>query len=124
MTERLTPQREAEIAARAAHLYEYVSQHNAEWDELAGEDVPALLAELATVRAERNAFRDQRNTAFATNERLLEEAEELRQARLRAENQTRAMQRDNNQVARGLCAGCHEPREDHTTVPNLTAEEA
>lgn len=52
--DRLTPQREAEIATRAGYLYEYVSQHNEDWDELAGEDVPALLAELAAVRAERD----------------------------------------------------------------------
>ncbi|MFF8659532.1 hypothetical protein [Streptomyces huasconensis] len=52
MTARLSPQREAEIDGRAAHLYEYSTSHNAEWDELAGEDVPALLAELAAVRAE------------------------------------------------------------------------
>lgn len=37
----------AAIAARAAHLYEYSTQHNSEWDELAGTDVPALLARVA-----------------------------------------------------------------------------
>lgn len=54
MNERLTPQREAEIDARAGHLYEYSTRHNDDWDVLAGEDVPALLAELAAVRAERD----------------------------------------------------------------------
>ncbi|MFD5491530.1 hypothetical protein ACFWH4_00975 [Streptomyces sp. NPDC127091] len=43
-----------EIAARAGHLYEYSTRHDSEWDALAGEDVPALLAELAAVRAERD----------------------------------------------------------------------
>ncbi|MFB7736250.1 hypothetical protein ACFC08_18055 [Streptomyces sp. NPDC056112] len=54
MTDRLTPDQEAEIDARAAHLYEYSTRHDSEWDTLAGEDVPALLAELAAVRAERD----------------------------------------------------------------------
>lgn len=57
MSDRLSAAREAEIATRAAHLYEYSSQHHDEWDELAGEDVPALLAELAAVRAERDQAR-------------------------------------------------------------------
>jgi septal ring factor EnvC (AmiA/AmiB activator) len=57
MTARLSRQREAEIDGRAAHLYEYSTSYSAEWDELAGEDVPALLAELAAVRAERDEAR-------------------------------------------------------------------
>ncbi|MCP9997934.1 hypothetical protein LUX34_23780 [Streptomyces werraensis] len=57
MSERLTPQREAEIDARAGHLYEYSTRHNDDWDVLAGENVPALLAELAAVRAERDQAR-------------------------------------------------------------------
>lgn len=51
---RLSPEREAEIAARAAHLHEYSTRLDGEGDTLAGEDVPALLAELAAVRAERD----------------------------------------------------------------------
>jgi hypothetical protein len=52
MSARLSPQREAEIGARAGHLYEYSTSHDIEWDALAGEDVPALLAELAATREE------------------------------------------------------------------------
>ncbi|MFD5579044.1 hypothetical protein [Streptomyces pseudogriseolus] len=58
MSERLTPQREAEIDARAGHLYEYSTRHNDDWDVLAGEDVPALLAELSALRAERDQARE------------------------------------------------------------------
>ncbi|MET9550596.1 hypothetical protein ABZY36_35625 [Streptomyces sp. NPDC006627] len=57
MTARLSRQREAEIDGRAAHVYEYSTSHSAEWDELAREDVPALLAELAAARAERDEAR-------------------------------------------------------------------
>lgn len=56
--------------------------------------VPELLAELDRVRAERDAWRDQRNGVFATNERLLAEVQESDQARLRAENETRTVKRE------------------------------
>ncbi|MEU3851765.1 hypothetical protein [Streptomyces sp. NPDC029554] len=39
-----------DIATRAAHLYEYATQHDGEGDTLAGEDVPALLAEVRRLR--------------------------------------------------------------------------
>ncbi|MCI3155492.1 hypothetical protein ELQ39_27860 [Streptomyces sp. GB4-14] len=60
----------------------------------AREDVPALLAELAAVRAERDAFRDQRNNVFATNEQLHDKVTEAFEARLRAENETRTVKRE------------------------------
>lgn len=41
-----------EIAARAATLYEYADPTDAAWEILAGEDVPALLAEVHRLRAE------------------------------------------------------------------------
>lgn len=43
---------------------------------------------------QRDAFRDQRNGVFATNERLLAEAQESDQARLLAENETRTVGRE------------------------------
>jgi hypothetical protein len=55
----------------------------------AREDVPALLAEVRRLRVERDAFRDQRNRVFETNQRLIAEVHESDQARLRAENETR-----------------------------------
>jgi len=64
----LTDQQLDEIDARAAHLFEYVTMPT-EADQLTGEDVPALLAEVRRLRgrlwelerpsteAERNALR-------------------------------------------------------------------
>lgn len=54
----------------------------------------AELDETQHCKAERDAFRDQRNAVFATNERLLAEAQESDQAKLRAENETRTMKRE------------------------------
>lgn len=48
--EPLTEQQLDEIAGRAAHLHEYACQHDGEGDTLAGEDVPALLADLRRAR--------------------------------------------------------------------------
>lgn len=51
MSTGLTPEREQEIRERAAHLHEYATSHgDGEGDTLAGEDVPALLAEVARLR--------------------------------------------------------------------------
>lgn len=127
MSDRLTPQREAEIAARAeaatpgpweahekygAHFYAYLGGpylrgvgtfnfgegDDAEADKAltvnAREDIRALLAELVAVRAERDAFRDQRNNVFETNAQLHAKVTEAFEARLRAENETRTARRE------------------------------
>lgn len=60
-----------------------------ERDELA-----AVVAELAHLRKDRDAFRDQRNGVFETNRKLLAEREEEQVARLRAENETRTVKRE------------------------------
>jgi hypothetical protein len=56
MTDRLTTQQLDEIASRAAGLYEYATDLDAAWqdeaDQLAGKDVPALLAEIRRLQAE------------------------------------------------------------------------
>ncbi|MFE0974354.1 hypothetical protein [Streptomyces rochei] len=124
---RLSPEREAEIAARAeaatpgpwfvhpdwpgrvfsesefnAHVARVTGsnpEHNEQFIAHARTDVPALLAELAAVRAERDAWRDQRNAVFATNERLLVQIDELGQARLHAENEARAALREAREKA-------------------------
>ncbi|MFE1110075.1 hypothetical protein ACFW5U_29855 [Streptomyces rochei] len=118
---RLSPEREAEIAARAEaatkgpwsvspdysdvlasdgeHLASYWHEADGQFMAHAREDVPALLAELAAVRAERDAWRDQRNAVFATNERLLIQVDELGQARLHAENEARTALREAREKA-------------------------
>ncbi|MFB6977752.1 hypothetical protein [Streptomyces scopuliridis] len=60
----------------------------------ARDDIPVLLAALDAVRAERDAFRAQRNGVFETNERLLEQIQQEQAARLRAENETRTATRE------------------------------
>ncbi|MYT24589.1 hypothetical protein GTW69_30650 [Streptomyces sp. SID7760] len=55
---------------------------------------PETAAELARLRADRDAFRDQRNGAFQANERLISQAQESAEAKLRAENATRTAQRE------------------------------
>lgn len=50
-------------------------------------------AELERLRKERDGFRDQRNAVFQTNQRLIGEVEAAGQARIHAENQTRAVTR-------------------------------
>jgi uncharacterized protein with von Willebrand factor type A (vWA) domain len=56
MTDRLTDEQLDEIAARAAGLYEYATGLDAAWqdeaDQLAGKDVPALLAEIRRLQTE------------------------------------------------------------------------
>jgi hypothetical protein len=54
MTSELTTQQLDEIDTRAAHLFEYVTLPT-EADQLAGVDVPALLAEVRRARAELDA---------------------------------------------------------------------
>jgi hypothetical protein len=89
----LTEQQLDDIETRAASLWEYATLTDiplqADADQLTGEDVPALLAEVRRLRVERDAFRDQRNRVFETNQRLIAEVHESDQARLRAENETR-----------------------------------
>jgi hypothetical protein len=68
----------------------------ADWELMAHArtDVPALLAEVERLKTERDAFRGQRKTVFATNEQLLARVEESGQARLRAENEARTTKRE------------------------------
>jgi hypothetical protein len=47
----LTEQQLTDIETRAAHLYEYVTMPTDEADQMAGVDVPALLAEVRQLRA-------------------------------------------------------------------------
>lgn len=70
------------------------------------DDLRLVLENTVTYAAElerqRNAFRDQRNSVFATNERLLTEVQESDQARLLAENETRTVRRESEALgARG-----------------------
>jgi hypothetical protein len=51
-------------------------------------------AELEQLRKDRDAFRDQRNAVFTTNQRLIGEVEAAGQARLHAENETRIASRE------------------------------
>jgi hypothetical protein len=55
MTDRLTTQQLDDIETRAAGLYEYATGLDAAWqdeaDQLAGKDVPALLAEIRRLQA-------------------------------------------------------------------------
>ncbi|MFJ2697487.1 hypothetical protein ACIO5Z_14835 [Streptomyces rochei] len=97
---RLSPEREAETRKHIAELiYPTYGQRDTERTLAIADAVmpavrAALLAELAAVRAERDAWRDQRNAVFATNERLLIQVDELGQARLHAENEARAAKRE------------------------------
>ncbi|WP_049569086.1 hypothetical protein [Streptomyces sp. SBT349] len=54
----------------------------------------AAVMEVAHMRAERDAWRDQRNAVYATNERLREEVQESDLARLLAENDLRTAMRE------------------------------
>ncbi|MDR3083691.1 MAG: hypothetical protein LBV60_22710 [Streptomyces sp.] len=80
---------------------------NAEWELMvyAREDIDLLRAELAAVRAERDAFRDQRNAAFATNEQLL--AKDIAHHQLRAEIRSSYIE---------CIAQCEEDRDDEGAV--------
>ncbi|HCA85499.1 MAG TPA: hypothetical protein DEQ61_08400 [Streptomyces sp.] len=62
------------------------------------EETATLLAELDRTRAERDAWRDQRNQVFQTNERLLEETGQEQVARLLAENEARTVTRERNEL--------------------------
>ncbi|MFJ3834503.1 hypothetical protein ACIPY6_03180 [Streptomyces sp. NPDC090054] len=59
---------------------------------------PAEADEIARLRKDRDAFRDQRNGVFADNEQLIARVQESSEARLRAENATRTAQREIKQL--------------------------
>lgn len=59
-----TEQQLDEIETRAAHLHEYATQDDGEGDTLAGEDVPALVAEIRRQRAELAAVPDRLETVL------------------------------------------------------------
>jgi hypothetical protein len=153
MTDRLTPQREAEIQQRAEaatpgpweehtqygeHFYAYLGGsylrgvgtlnfgegEDAEADKAltvnAREDIRALLAELAAVRAEREESQQYAallEVELCQCEPLLETGEYMHEATCPVvEIQMRTLGCpgfEGNPVAPGLCAGCHEPRENH-----------
>lgn len=66
--------------------------------ELGALPVPAgtcsQASDLEHLRQQRDAFRDQRNHVFKTNERLIEQVRESEQARLLAENEARQARRE------------------------------
>ncbi|MFE9844695.1 hypothetical protein [Streptomyces goshikiensis] len=64
---------------------------------------PESAAELARLRAERDAFRDQRNEVIKDNEKLIARADESGMARLRAENATRTAQREVKNLRARVC---------------------
>lgn len=85
----------AELTRRAPLLGEY-AEENTKLHQWHDEDRDALTEMRGTVerlRKERDAFRDQRNGVFATNERLLAQVEESGLARIRAENEARTAKR-------------------------------
>ncbi|MGQ4513619.1 hypothetical protein [Streptomyces sp. DW26H14] len=71
-----------------------------DWEFMAHarEDVPWLLAENARLRADRDAFRDQRNAVVETNGALHERVQGAAEARLRAENEVRTLTREIQQL--------------------------
>ncbi|MEV5168246.1 hypothetical protein AB0K66_26980 [Streptomyces werraensis] len=88
----MTPERLAEIAARAAHLYEYVQQPD-EADVLAGTDVPALLAEVERLRAELDKAHDNligANLSLYEEERAYERLRVALESAKRGRRETRA----------------------------------
>jgi hypothetical protein len=98
----------------AYHRSEMAAFSEDDWELMAHArtDIPDLLAEvkrqaaeLEHLRKDRDAFRDQRNAVFKTNERLLAEVSEADQARLQAENEMRT-------VARSLEAVLQTHRDD------------
>jgi len=67
-----------------------------------------LVDEIHRLRKSRDAFRDQRNAVFTTNQRLIGEVHEADQARLRAENETRTARRELEQRAVSAAGGAGE----------------
>lgn len=63
-------------------------------DALTRANITATDAEQAYLRKDRDAWRDQRNAVFVTNQRLLAELEQEQVARLHAENETRTVRRE------------------------------
>lgn len=84
-----------EISERAAHLHEHVeAPAEAEADELAGADVPALLAEIERLRAEREANHRTWRQDLSKLREALAEAEQLRN-RLHSAAMTRTWRLEN-----------------------------
>jgi len=67
-----------------------------------------LVDEIHRLRKSRDAFRDQRNAVFTTNQRLIGEVQEADQARLRAENETRTARRELEQLTVSAAGGAGE----------------
>ena len=59
---------------------------------------PETADEMAALRKERDAFRDQRNTVFTTNEELLTRVEQAQLERLQVLNENRALVRENGRL--------------------------
>ncbi|MDX3174180.1 hypothetical protein PV382_18050 [Streptomyces scabiei] len=143
MTNELTTQQLDEIEIRAASLHEYAlladAPLQADADQLTGENVPALLAEIRRLHDELAAARA---TAFGEAEKEIAdaidrnraehpEAEAMITRRLgmrAAERVVRGLREDaeggcpgfeGNPVAPDLCAGCHEPRDDRAAVSSV-----
>lgn len=104
----LSPEREAEIRpVPTPPSLERLAEIYSRWAEVHTESAPVLpawvavgevLAKLERVQGERDAFRDQRNRVFETNERLLGEVQEEQGARLRVENENRKLIRERDEL--------------------------
>ncbi|MGW9058868.1 hypothetical protein [Streptomyces sp. NPDC055733] len=106
-----------EIATRAAHLYEYATSQDSEGDTLAGEDVPALLAEIQRLTAERDAFADRVDTLTAVakgNKRHVQEMfTELQKAQARVrELEHPAIEAKRNEIRSSFTSTIAQAQED------------
>ncbi|MEZ3180347.1 hypothetical protein KYY02_17130 [Streptomyces pimonensis] len=106
-TTRYGMENDGDIATLAADRTDAESYANARFIAHAREDVPALLAELAAVRAER----DQARARIA--EHMHEAACPVAEIQMRMLG---CPGFEGNPVAPDLCAGCHEPRENHEAL--------
>ncbi len=152
MSDRLTPEREAEIAARWQHIPTDEQPRIAVTNSSRGgsllnalgharHDVPALLAELAAVRAERDQAQDtvdflERNTLPDLHRQIQHHKDGKARWRERAEIRDSYTALISQAEQDGDYAGAYDAwrllqdreekwkREDATTKPNPTAEEA
>ncbi|TGB06519.1 hypothetical protein [Streptomyces sp. MZ04] len=85
----MTDAPEGQLAELQAENAKLIRWHREDGDALAG-----MCGTIERLRKERDAFRDQRNAVFATNEQLLAQVEEAGQARIRAENEARTAKRE------------------------------
>ncbi|MBP8536124.1 hypothetical protein [Streptomyces sp. MK37H] len=83
-------------------------------------DVERLRAETEHLRKDRDAFRNQRNGVFKTNERLIGALQEEQDARLRAENDVRTLKRERD----GLRARVAELEAEVEPEPSCTVTES